>query len=619
MIKCFLYFSLLRPMQKHPFKNIVLLGFLIGVLFIVFIQFISSRNINRLLKNNQSLLQELRLQNDLRKIESDILTIESDIRGAVLSRNPDLLKNVKNKVSDIDKELLELKNMLRSTNNLKDIERLEQLVRHKIEFSNEILDRFYKQGKEAGEELINTGRGGIIRDSIVQVINLLDSTREQNTLQINSVISESGRNARVWVGAMALIACTLLALTFWYILNLSSQQQRSIAYLNESEKKIKEAAAMKEQFMANMSHEIRTPMNAIIGFTNILKRTELSPDQRQYVQNIHSAGENLLALINDILDLSKIEAGMMQLEETNFSFRSLVGSVSAMFYDKLKEKNLSYKTKIEEEVPDILCGDAVRLTQILVNLLGNAAKFTNEGEVRLETQLISATEKKVEVQIKVIDTGIGIAKEKQARIFERFQQAESETTRKFGGTGLGLSIVRQLVELQGGTLNLFSEQGKGSQFIITIPYNLPDEEKMLADALASESQPVIIEDVKVLVAEDNIMNQQLIRHLMKNWSMRYSIVSNGAEAIEALKQDNFSVVLMDIQMPEIDGYTATGIIRNELQLDVPIIAMTAHAMTGEKEKCLQLGMNDYISKPLKETVLYNIIAQYSMYSVKPKT
>lgn len=606
-------------MQKHPFKNIALVGFLIAILAIGLIQFLASRNITRLVKSNKLLLEELSIQNELRRIEADILTVESDVRGAVISGNPDFLENVETKLKSINEGMQTLNKTLRSPEVTAEIEKLFYLINEKLAFNRKILDAFYKGGKDAGEVIINTGRGKELRDSIFISITALDHSRQANISAINNSIGESGSQARIMGGFMAVLACGLLAFAFWYVMNLFSYQEKSIESLNESKQQIKEAAAMKEQFMANMSHEIRTPMNAIIGFTNILKRTDLDPQQRQYVQNIHTAGENLLALVNDILDLSKIEAGMMLLEEKNFSFRSLVGSVSGMFREKIAEKGLMYKEEIAEDIPDILCGDAVRLTQVLVNLLGNAIKFTETGEIRLSAQLLHATDKRIELQVKLADTGIGIAKEKQARIFERFQQAEAETTRKFGGTGLGLSIVRQIVEIQGGTLNLESEPGKGSEFTFTISYSLPDEEKMLSEALAMENDEVSIKDVQVLIAEDNPMNQQLIRHLMKNWEIQSTIVNNGVEAIEALKKESFSLVLMDIQMPEMDGYQAIEVIRKELRSDIPVIAMTAHAMMGEKEKCLQLGMNDYISKPLKETVLYNIIAQYSYYGAKPKT
>ena len=601
-------------MRSRPNHYIALWGFLIGILLIVFIQFFSTRSINHLTQLNNSLSKELAFQNEINKIRSGILVIESNVRGAILSQDSVFLKDINIKTASVSEELANLLSIL--PNNRTELEKLQSLVQEKFSFNDSVIYTFISSGKQAAEALISTGRGRILRDSISSIITAVDSTRQAELIVITAATKTSGKQARILGVIMGVIACGLLVFAFWYILSITSRQQKMIAYLNESERRIKEASSLKEQFLANMSHEIRTPMNAIIGFTNILKRTNLDPDQRRYMQNIHSAGENLLALINDILDLSKIEAGMIHIEETNFSLRSLISSIAAMFDEKVKEKNLYLKTEIDEDVPDILTGDAVRLTQILVNLLNNAIKFTEEGGVKLCVETKKAEHEKVKLRMKVVDTGIGIAKEKQAAIFERFQQAEAETTRRFGGTGLGLSIVKQLVELQGGKLSLQSAPGKGSEFIIDIVYKLPDEEKMLSDALAAaETNTVSLKEIRVLIAEDNPMNQQLIKHLMKNWAINYSIVNNGAEAVEELKRENYSLVLMDIQMPEMDGYTATSVIRNELHLTIPIVAMTAHAMMGEKEKCLQLGMNDYISKPLKETILYNIIAQYSYHGI----
>ena len=365
--------------------------------------------------------------------------------------------------------------------------------------------------------------------------------------------------------------------------------------------------------MANISHEIRTPMNAILGFTNLLKRTKLNSDQTQFVENIHSAGENLLALVNDILDLSKIEAGMMGLEKTRFSVRSLVSSIRAMFLGKIKKKGLQLQVDINENVPDILSGDSVRLTQILVNLIGNAVKFTEKGSIRLGFELLQQTGDKARLLLIVEDTGIGIPEAKQQMIFERFHQADLDTTRRFGGTGLGLSIVKQLVEMQGGTINLKSTPGAGSIFSIELEYTIPADSEVEESTISNEGTFDAENKIKVLIAEDNTMNQQLIRHLMQNWQINFTIVGNGQEAVDRLKEENFSLVLMDIQMPQMDGYTATEQIRNHLRSKIPIIAMTAHAMAGEKEKCLEIGMNDYVSKPLNENTLFNMISQYAHF------
>jgi CheY-like chemotaxis protein len=253
----------------------------------------------------------------------------------------------------------------------------------------------------------------------------------------------------------------------------------------------------------------------------------------------------------------------------------------------------------------------VRLTQILVNLLGNAVKFTEKGGIKLGFDLSTQVNNKIRLKIIVADSGIGISREKQALIFERFHQADLDTTRRFGGTGLGLSIVKQLVELQRGSIHLKSKPGRGSVFSIELEYTVPDDPRIEADNFLHEHIDELDPQVKVLIAEDNVMNQQLIRHLMNNWQIDAVIVNNGKEAVDRLKGEDFSLVLMDIQMPQMDGYTATEIIRNELASNVPVVAMTAHAMTGEKEKCLEIGMNDYISKPLNENILYNMISQYA--------
>ena len=424
-------------------------------------------------------------------------------------------------------------------------------------------------------------------------------------------IENTGGRARLTSFALAVIACIACILAFLYVVNKGRQQQRVIGLLNESEKKIKEASQIKEQFLANMSHEIRTPMNAILGFTNLLKKSNLDPHQLQYVEYIYSSGENLLTLINDILDMSKIEAGMMDIEEAPFSLNGLISSIEVMFREKAIAKGLELKITIDPAIHDTLSGDAVRLTQVLINLLSNAVKFTEKGGVYLNVSLQNQEDDALELAFSVRDTGVGIAPGKRQAIFNRFQQAEVQTTRRYGGTGLGLSIVKQLVELQKGHIDLKSEESKGSEFTVILPFRQVTD---IVEAYSEKSIEIapVLKGINVLVAEDNIMNQQLIRHLMRQWGLDFRLVNNGQEVMEALREETFSVVLMDIQMPEMDGYAATAAIRNELKLDVPIIAMTAHAMSGEKEKCLGFGMNDYISKPVREAELHAILKKHAI-------
>jgi len=484
-------------------------------------------------------------------------------------------------------------------------------VDQKLVFTDQILKAYQSNGKAAGEAIINTGQGKRLRDSISLIITQLDNNRQHALRGIINANQGSGSRARLTAFMLAGLACVICISAFFYIVNRGRQQQRMIVALNESEKRNKEAAKIKEQFLANMSHEIRTPMNAILGFTSLLKKTNLDSQQLQYVEYIYSSGENLLTIINDILDLSKIEAGMMSIENTPFSLNGLVSSVEVMFKDKARNKGLQFEVNLHPHIHDTLSGDAVRLTQILINLISNAIKFTDKGFVRVDVQALKQTGEEVELQFSIKDTGVGIAPDKRKAIFDRFQQADAETSRRFGGTGLGLSIVKQLVDLQGGIIQVHSELKKGSEFIVRLSYKpLKEEETLLP--LRQEDEKPAIENLRVLVAEDNQMNQQLVRHLMNQWRVDYVLATNGKEAIDVLANEDVSLVLMDIQMPEMDGYTATQFIRNDLKKTVPIVAMTAHAMPGEKERCLSYGMNDYISKPVKENELYSILKQYAL-------
>jgi PAS domain S-box-containing protein len=391
-----------------------------------------------------------------------------------------------------------------------------------------------------------------------------------------------------------------------------TEQQKTEFALKEAKQQALESAHVKEQFLANMSHEIRTPINSVIGFTNLLQKTALSQDQRQFVNLIQSASENLLTIINDILDISKIEAGMLRIEKNPFSLRGLCNSIETMFYHKAREKNLSFSIYIQENIPDTLTGDAVRLTQILVNLISNAIKFTQKGGITINITSLGQTSESARLRFSVKDSGIGIPHDKLEAVFERFQQGETDTTRKYGGTGLGLSIVKNLVQLQGGDISVNSESGKGTEFIFEIEYSLISVAEPIPSVLPEKMEigPGAFPDAKILVVEDNAMNQLLIKYTFQSWKMNFELADNGAKAIEWLQRDKFDLVLLDIQMPLMDGYATSQTVRKELKSDIPIIAMTAHALAGEREKCLSYGMNDYISKPIHEKELYMLLKRY---------
>lgn len=367
---------------------------------------------------------------------------------------------------------------------------------------------------------------------------------------------------------------------------------------------------LKNQFIANMSHEIRTPLNAILGFSNLLDRTPLHKDQKDFLKSIKSSSENLLTIINDILDFSKIEAGALRLESIPFSLPALLHSVEQLFRYRAAEKKLAFEVTGVRDLPENLLGDPTRLTQILINLLSNAFKFTPAGMVRLQVSA-EQRDKNVWVRFAIQDTGIGIAPNQLQLIFERFGQAAADTTRLYGGTGLGLTISKQLVELQNGTLSLESEEGKGTTFFVEIPYLVSD--KVPASSATGQEwlDPGLSRDLSILIVEDNLLNRRITELLIDDWGFQHEQADNGLEALDLLRKKVFDLVLLDIQMPIMDGYTTAEKIRQELGLSIPIIATTAHAFAGEREKCISYGMNDYIFKPIREKELLALIKRYA--------
>ncbi len=368
------------------------------------------------------------------------------------------------------------------------------------------------------------------------------------------------------------------------------------------------AVKAKQQFLSNMSHEIRTPMNAIIGFTKVLLKTGMTAKQKEYLAAIKLSGDALIVLINDILDLAKVDAGKMTFEQTPFKMGASISAMLHLFETKIHEKNLKLVTEYGKNIPEVLVGDPVRLHQIILNLVGNAVKFTTKGKITVDVSLLSEDEKTATVQFSVTDTGIGIAEEKIEKIFENFQQATSGTSRIYGGTGLGLAIVKQLVESQGGTITVKSAVGQGSTFSFVLSFLKTTEDAELdLEIIELDSE---LENITVLVVEDIVLNQLLMRTLLEDFGFALDIAENGKIAIEKLRAKTYDVILMDLQMPEMNGFDATDYIRNTMHLQIPIIALTADVTTVDLAKCKAVGMDDYIAKPVDERLLYSKIIAF---------
>jgi signal transduction histidine kinase/CheY-like chemotaxis protein/HPt (histidine-containing phosphotransfer) domain-containing protein len=407
---------------------------------------------------------------------------------------------------------------------------------------------------------------------------------------IDHVVKELNDNQR---NALSIVAKHVIAQLELGTKNVQLAEQKKIA---------ERAVLARDSFLANMSHEIRTPLNSVIGFTDLLAQSELDEVQRDYIESVQIAGENLLLIVNDILDLSKMESGNLTIESEPFNLKKTLKHVYNLLKVKV-QKEVEFNLFLDAEMPENVVGDQGRLNQILVNLVGNSLKFTQEGEVTVSVKKMDETDDHYSIKFSVKDTGIGIPKDKLETIFERFTQGEESTTRTYGGTGLGLNIVKQLIELQHSEIHVKSKLNYGSEFFFILNY----KKGYNTDKEVKTIPKINLGKLKILLCEDNVLNQKLAKSVINNFGFDLDIANNGEEGIELLSQNNYDLVLMDLQMPVKDGYQTTEYIRNEMNSSIPIIAMTAHSLVGEQERCYKSGMNAYVPKPFKQSVLLKAI------------
>jgi two-component system, sensor histidine kinase len=374
--------------------------------------------------------------------------------------------------------------------------------------------------------------------------------------------------------------------------NAELKQQREIA---------QKANEAKSLYLAYMSHEIRTQLNGIIGLSKIINSTELKPDQKDLMDTIVVSGDTLLGIINEILDFSKVESGQVALDIIDTDLRKLVDNIVNLLTHKAIEKKIYLKSTIDSTVPGLVMADALRLNQIITNLVNNALKFTENGGVTVSIKQIAEESGSVRFRFEVIDTGIGIPADIQGKLFNDYTQADVTTTRKYGGTGLGLAISKKLVSLMGGTIGVHSTPGDGSVFWFEAYFKVKKQsgENLRFKEISNEN-----EEINLLIAEDNKANQMVIKHLLKNYKVRYDLVENGAQAVDMFRSNTYQLILMDMQMPDIDGLEATRLIRQyEKEMKLPpvyIVAITANIMDEDKQRCFEAGMNDYLTKPFRE-------------------
>ena len=616
----------MRKPRKATFNTllfvITFLLVLIGI--IIYTQYYSQKNIKALKEANEIASNTFEINNRLQELVYYVESAEIFAREHHKAPKTISKESIKDTLAIINKHLDVLKKQQQNKSlYVAELDDIITLVNSKLTS----LNIFIKNDEENVPQNYNNKQidqflAVSINDSLYNKVLVVQQNLESDLK--NTFIETNSYSEKVLKldTLLAILFILALAILGTLIIKRLLDQLSLIYKIAEEKDRADSSAVVKEQFLANMSHEIRTPINAVVGFANLLQKTTLDTDQQQFVNLIQNSGENLLSVVNDILDISKIEAGMMRITNEPFNMFEVCHSLEMMFKHKVTEKNLRFNFEFDKKIPEKLIGDSERLNQVLINLLNNAIKFTESGSVKLSVNLLQVNEKQASVQFVVKDSGIGISKEKLETIFERFEQADNNTARQYGGTGLGLAIVEKIVKMQQGQVTVDSNIGSGTSFTVILNFDIVHNVLSNEDKIINRyNNKDVIKDFnkfKILVAEDNKTNQTLLKFILQQWNLPYDLAENGQQVLDKLKQDNYDLILMDIQMPIMDGYDASKKIRKELNVQVPIIAMTAHVLPTEKQKCIDAGMDDYISKPIDENIFLNMLEKYLSKVAKTK-
>ncbi|MEZ4994267.1 MAG: ATP-binding protein [Saprospiraceae bacterium] len=604
-------FTLLKS-PDHRLERRIVLALLLGLALTFVIHFFSSTSIRHLLASDEKVMFNFALDNALEDLDHQLISLESNLRSYIISDADGLLAEIGSNMAAARTKMDMITEMVTSIpGQPAGVGRLDDLLTKKTDFTEAVLDSFSRSGEEAAIALINTQEGLRLRDSIIRITSELRQLERQNITQTIELNRNEAQEVSRIDYMSTLLAATMVLLAIFFFLRAIEYRKTIQSKLEEARLEAERSAGIKEQFLANMSHEIRTPLHAMLSFSEILSDTRLDSKQKECLEGILRSGENLDTLVNDILDFSKMEAGMVQLERIPFRLEDIWSHLELIFTPRAQARNLHLSFEYLSGTGSIILGDPTRLQQILINLISNAIKFTETGGVQIVGYLRRDAGKQQVLEVRVSDSGIGIPEDKIDAIFERFRQGDTTTSRRFGGTGLGLAIVKHLIELQGGQIHCHSLLDQGTTFTFRIPYDTAGPEETLNNTIPAKlSTPELLAGGRILLAEDNRLNRQILSMHLKDWGYDFDLAENGLEALSLAGRFNYDMILLDIQMPGLDGYQVARQIREKGALSIPIVAITANSGTQEKKKCLAAGMNDCLQKPFRKKDLLQLLQQH---------
>jgi signal transduction histidine kinase/DNA-binding response OmpR family regulator len=544
----------------------------------------------------------------------EVVDFENHVLVFINSGDTAILSQIRVTQKTLERDIVVLTDKLRTIVSPEEMMELRGILKKKLAFQGSLLDTYQNKGKAEALAMFHSTEGEEIQNALSNQYDKVYDNAQAKIEEMNAKLRSDRLEIISLDYAMPHLTSFIFLVIGGFILFKILQVIRLNNNLSEAVEKEQKAQQVKDQFMDNMTHELRSPLNSVLGYTNLLLKTPLNGDQEKFVKSIRTSGELLLNVINEVLDFSKIKSGYIHFSNDPFSFREQTNALSDIVRDKVMEKGLKYECIVDESIPDELKGDSSKLLQILLNLTSNAIKFTREGGITVRATCKDKTDDKITIAVSVSDTGIGIPADKLPHIFDRFFQVTGAGSKtQAGGTGLGLSITREMLALQGGNITVESEEGRGSTFKVEIPYEIVRETDVENDGSSAHAskRSVLPYSMKVLVVDDNNMNRELVAFILRDFGVKYTLVPGGPEALSILSRENFDVVLMDLQMPGMDGKETTRRIREDLRSEVPIVALSAYSHTQERQKCLEAGMDAYLTKPVKDNDLFETLEMYA--------